>query len=499
MERTTLGELASWEPPPDEIDYYHRFINVIDEFYPDDWRSWEVNNISYEDLFGDRISSDEENRLRFAVPTLHLAYAFSEGPPSLSERRYKRIKRQLITWPLGRAIIYSPFATMKKIHPTDAGNRFSELLSELKGQLISRAEAAKVLHTTERKFRPPFTMPSTSQKRTYSSGPTPYKKPRNEGCDTMTEFMKQQNVMLQKLCQLSEDQNKTIRLVYKKISNKARRLDKDKSESFDSCDEGSCERSSNQEPTGEIEDDDSAALEAKEIEATRKAADEGLVKQGIACQRLGTDSWQNISYADGQEKFEAAPVFNNLNVNSSLTKITPPWKVVTVLEKMDLCLGAITHGLLQQRKEFQEIYQKATLEVKSVISKYFLSSESSYRQTSDSLLQYTCGRRAEVIQQRRSLYKPSSQIIHELLHSIPPSSTHLFSESKFYELLKEQGGIHKIFPRKIKLKEGKKYSCQTSSVSEKPHPSESYRRPSKVTERPTFSNRRTRNAVKQKT
>ncbi|KAJ8728379.1 hypothetical protein PYW08_016764 [Mythimna loreyi] len=123
MQRTTLGELASWEPPHDEIIYFQNFVSIIDEFYPDDWRSWEVNSVSYEDLFGDRISSDEECRLRFAVPTLHLAYAFSEGPPSLSERKYKRIKRYLITWPLGRAIIYSPFATMKKIHPTDADGR----------------------------------------------------------------------------------------------------------------------------------------------------------------------------------------------------------------------------------------------------------------------------------------------------------------------------------------------------------------------------------------
>lgn len=506
MQRTTLGELALWEPPPDEIDYFQRFISVIDKFYPDDWRSWEVNNVSYEDLFGDKISSDEECRLRFAVPTLHLAYAFSDGSPSLSERKYKSIKRQLITWPLGRAIIYSPFATMKKIHPTDAGNNFSELLSVLKSQLMSRSEAAKILQNTQAKSRSPFKMPSISQKRAHSPGPAPYKKARNEDCDTLTDYLRQQNIMLEKLCKLSEDQNENMKLVREKISNKCGNQDIEKSESHYSSEVRSwCARSYNQaepprdleSPTDELGDSASTvSVDTIETVATLNVAEDRLVKQGIACQRLGTDGWQNINYTDGQKKFQAAPVFTNLKVNSHLAKVTPPGQLVTVLEKMDLCLGAITHGLLQQRKEFQEIYQKATLEVKSVISKYFLSSESSFRRTSDTLLQYTCGKRVEVIQQRRSIYRPTNTILHELLHAIPPSSTHLFSEQKLSDLVKEQGGIQEFYPdnSKFKSKAGRKGASRKPDNGDKQGSSKIYRKPKdKVNlERSTFIKRRTR-------
>lgn len=508
MQRTTLGELALWEPPPDEIDYFQRFISIIDEFYPDDWRSWEVNNVSYEDLFGDRISSDEECRLRFAVPTLHLAYAFSDGSPSLSERKYKSIKRQLITWPLGRAIIYSPFATMKKIHPTEAGNRFSEVLSELKSQLMSRSEAAKILQNTHNKTRPPFKMPSISQKRAHSPGPAPYKKARNEDCDTLTDFLRKQNIMLEKLCKLTEDQHENIKLVHEKISNKCGSQNSEKPESYYSSEVGSWRaRSYNQaepardleSPTDELVDDSASTVSVNTIEtvATLNVAEDILVKQGIACQRLETDGWTNINCVEGQKRFQAAPVFTNLKVNRNLATVTPPGQLVTVLEKMDLCLGAITHGLLQQRKEFQEIFQKATLEVKSVISKYFLSSESSFRRTSDALLQYTCGKRAEVIQQRRSIYKPSNEVLHELLHKIPPSSTYLFSEPKLSDLVKEQGGIQEFFPEKYnsKPKAGSKGASQRLDVGDK-ESSKTYRKPdARSLERSTNTKRRTRSNV----
>lgn len=83
--------------------------------------------------------------------------------------------------------------------------------------------------------------------------------------------------------------------------------------------------------------------------------------------------------------------------------MTPAWQLVSVLEKMDMCLGAITHGLLQQRQTFQDIYENAPASVKAYISKKFLDSDSTFRKTSDSLLQYTCGKRAEAIQQRRGI------------------------------------------------------------------------------------------------
>jgi hypothetical protein len=173
-----------------------------------------------------------------------------------------------------------------------------------------------------------------------------------------------------------------------------------------------------------------------------------LVKQGRECQRFNSESWQNIRYAEVQKTFQATPTFTSLKVNGNLATVTPSWQLVFVLEKMDLCLAATTHGLLQQRQTFQNIYKNAPAAVKSHISKYFLASESTFRKTSDSLLQYVCGRRAEVIQHRRGIYKTHNKTLNDLLHGIPPSETHLFAEPQLSEFVKEQGGVYKLFPSK---------------------------------------------------
>ncbi|KAJ2937121.1 hypothetical protein O0L34_g19445 [Tuta absoluta] len=190
--------------------------------------------------------------------------------------------------------------------------------------------------------------------------------------------------------------------------------------------------------------------ETKEFEAKIAKADDIFVKQGVTCQRFNSEGWQNIQYAEVQKLFQASPAFTSLKVNGNLATVTPSWNMVTLLEKMDMCLGAITHGLLKQRETFQNVYQKAPPNVKSYISKEILSPDAPFRKISDSLLQYTCGKRAETIQQRRGIYKPANKTLNELLHAIPPSEHHLFAEPQLSELVKEQGGVTKLFPRKFR-------------------------------------------------
>lgn len=52
--------------------------------------------------------------------------------------------------------------------------------------------------------------------------------------------------------------------------------------------------------------------------------------------------------------------------------------------------------------------------------------DSVFRQLSDDVLQYVCGRRAEVIEQRRKLFLPKNNQVASLMEAIPPSSSHLF-------------------------------------------------------------------------
>lgn len=122
-----------------------------------------------------------------------------------------------------------------------------------------------------------------------------------------------------------------------------------------------------------------------------------------------------------------------------------------------MTLGALTYGLLLQRKAFEEACTKLEAKAKQEIQKHFLDSNSEFRKISDNLLQYTCGRRAEVIQTRRDTYKCPNKVLNDVLHEIPPSDTHLFCEEKLNEAIKEQGGAYKFFPKKaIQLKQTKK-------------------------------------------
>ncbi|KOB66691.1 Uncharacterized protein OBRU01_15725 [Operophtera brumata] len=114
MVRSTMGALTEMKPPDEEEMFFKNVISTLDEVYPNSWRAWVINSPAYEDLFGESITSDLECRLRFAIPTVKLAKAYS-SETSLSERRYRKIKKILISWPLGRALIYAPLTIMAKV------------------------------------------------------------------------------------------------------------------------------------------------------------------------------------------------------------------------------------------------------------------------------------------------------------------------------------------------------------------------------------------------
>ncbi|KOB67017.1 Uncharacterized protein OBRU01_20288, partial [Operophtera brumata] len=217
MGRTTLGEVAKWDPPPEQEEFYKNVIDILDGCYPQDWKSWEVSEASYEDLFGVKISSDDENRLRFAIPTVLLANAYG-SLTSFSERKYRLIKRILLNWPLGRALIYSPLATMKKIHPTDAYSGFMQNLSDIKSQLLSRQAASATLKTraeaptTSVEPSSPSVASSaytTGNARKRSHSPEPFQAAVTKGLET---FMDKQNRLLEQLVALSRHQTDLLTL-----------------------------------------------------------------------------------------------------------------------------------------------------------------------------------------------------------------------------------------------------------------------------------------------
>nr|CAI5830700.1 unnamed protein product [Callosobruchus analis] len=74
---------------------------------------------------------------------------------------------------------------------------------------------------------------------------------------------------------------------------------------------------------------------------------------------------------------------------------------------------------------------------KEDITTHLLKGE--FREISDEILQYTCGRRAEAIELRRTSFYPKNDAIASQLENIPPSETFLFDESQFADFFKLHG------------------------------------------------------------
>lgn len=162
-----MGELVRWQPPAADESYYQGLIHTLEGLYPEDWKNWVVRNVSYKDIFGDTITSDTEARLRFAVPTLRLARIF-RCEKSLSERRYRSLKRKLLEWPIGLALIYQPLSVMIKIHCGGLQNKFEEMLPSLKPHFLSRQEASNILKDEANEENTSMFETSTSSKRPHS-------------------------------------------------------------------------------------------------------------------------------------------------------------------------------------------------------------------------------------------------------------------------------------------------------------------------------------------
>lgn len=481
---TTIRELLDFEPPPADEAYYRALILTLEGLYPDGWKDWVVRNVTQKDLFGETLTPDTEARLRFAVPTIRLARIF-RCEKSLSERRYRTLKRKLLEWPIGRALIYQPLSIMIKVHPSGPQNKFDAMLPTLKQYFLPRKEASDILRAEaiEENATSVASSISTPSKRKHTPDPVPKpKRQSNHSSESLSEYMRQQNEILGRLCEI------TYGLTHQQPPTSRSHVDSEEDsvvneDSWSPPPLGEEEKPIDPEPDAEEPFLDFAP-ETKESEAKVSKATDKMVEMGTRCQKLDTDGWQNIRYAEVQKMFQATPVFTALKVNGHLASVTPSWQLVSILEKMDLCLGAVSHGLLQQRTAFEETYANAPPDVKAYLSKHFLTKDKAqFRKVSDSLLQYTCGKRAEILEQRRALYKPQNKTMSELLHAIPPSTTLLFAEPQLSDLIKEQGGVSKVFPGKFKKSNAPTYS--------KPKGKQGFR-----SERPTFRKQNQRNPEK---
>ncbi|KAJ2937306.1 hypothetical protein O0L34_g19257 [Tuta absoluta] len=84
----------------------------------------------------------------------------------------------------------------------------------------------------------------------------------------------------------------------------------------------------------------------------------------------------------------------------------------------------------------------------AAVNKVLADRSTEFRQISDHLLQFTCGKRAEAIELRRKVLASISENLGPLLHKIPPSENCLFDEEKLQELSKALTSSFNAFRKK---------------------------------------------------
>lgn len=470
----TLGELFTRNYDEEEEELLTKVKSIIEESLPTGWRDWKVIDWSKEELLGRKMDHKILNKIRFAIPSVELVKAFYPEAKAIGEKAYKNMKLKLLDWDICRALITNPNQVAAKLRGSAAqAEIFKRAVESIRASVYSREQISDALTTdveshqnrvkiysrsnsesrnnpikhTKRK-RP--RLPSSSSEENsvqpasdhfYSSSPernspklrryspSPSCSPKRNTTDSRLDRME---AMIQNLYGMIstnnyDKENKLDTPSWRAPSPTLVLPEEDNNETNNNWDIFS--------PT------------TKESEPAIPRANPILEQQGVKCQRLGEPTWNKIRYADAQKKLQASPVFHCLRINATMYQHSHPNQLKDLLGKCDSAFGTITHGLLVQRLKLQEALKKVAEQHPEATEslKKMLASESEFRLISDDLLQYTCGKRAEVIESRRKLYEPKNNFYRSVLNEIPPSSTHLWDEDKLQEAIKTHG-ISKIAP-----------------------------------------------------
>ncbi|KAL4720728.1 hypothetical protein ACJJTC_004445 [Scirpophaga incertulas] len=242
---------------------------------PEGWRLWKTENPTKEGLFGESIDPQLLNKIRIALPTLGVVQAFYPDADYIAEKPFREMKASMLNWAFCRALIVSPTYLVSKI-------------KELK--FVVSLEEKAFLRRRES---------------------TPAKRSRigilEEKVDNLINIITRQ----------------TRAASATSVSTITSESDKNNKSSSDI-------ESSFQFPpySGEYNGNKSAVFnfdpEVKEDEPSIPVPSETIKAQGIACQKLGSSSWNRIRYKDVQKRLQASPVFNTLkHVNDQLCSLTP--------------------------------------------------------------------------------------------------------------------------------------------------------------------------------
>lgn len=190
-------------------------------------------------------------------------------------------------------------------------------------------------------------------------------------------------------------------------------------------------------------------------------------------QHLDSSEWSNVRYADVQKKYLSTPAFTHLGLNDELLPFeNKPY----FLRSLDQTFGALTSMLLAQREALQESlktlltwssHEETKLTSASLRTKVqeLFANDCKFKEISKDIMQVTCGRRANIIEQRRdhALSGVKDKFHKTALRRIPPSCEHLFQSREFSEAVTKMGGEQKVFKRPYLPAEGSQATPKRSS------------------------------------
>ncbi|CAG5053512.1 unnamed protein product [Parnassius apollo] len=399
LQRCARSSLLGWEAnDPEDNIVLKRIIKLIDGHLPLGWKEWKIRVFDKDDLLENEFDPRILNKIRFAIPTVGLVRAFSRECTSLKAKTYRDIKLKLLKWPLCVGLIIYPMSLAARVRGSAVQNELIiASISDMRPLLKSREEENRELAAQSEESEDEISVPST---RTSSS-----RSKKLSRLDKLEQGQRKLENMLEQFIKSFQPEDHSYS-VSEKVSTSP-----EPSEDEENAPRLSVSSPKPWEPpTSLVNEDFDWTPTTREQEPLIPTPSQHIATQGTECQRLGDISFR-IRYAEVQKKLHASPVFGSLKVNPILTTYGPPSNQ-DQLVRMDYTLGTISHGLLLQREELTNTLKDLAIKHPSMKQdlKNILSTDTPFKSLSDDLLQYVCGRRAEIIEQRRE-WVPSKIII----------------------------------------------------------------------------------------
>ncbi|KAF6208367.1 hypothetical protein GE061_016821 [Apolygus lucorum] len=444
---TTLGTLYDL-PAPEPV--FEKLKEIIASSLPPDWRNWTVLTTMMQGTI------NEGHKARFAIPSVQLFSVLAPGLTQISERKYRSIKVALLAWPLGRALIYAPSSLSVKIRGSqEVHDHFIRQVEILRPTLLSRKELNENLCPSpgsQNQF-----VPSTNSEHNDLSDSENEPSPSFEPLSPVKQPESAENLRVASLEARMASLQSTVASLVEAIQSSVQpsqipdtlSVQQDDSDG----DEGSTAESSDEEaldlwgrgsftsPTDNVKSSFFDPLTAEKDPDILDPLPE-LSAQAIQCQRLGKPGWNRVRYLEAERRLKRSGVFQPLEMNPHFSNVAPASDYA--LWKQERLLASVTHGLLAQRKAFRKGCESLTTLCPGAapfIDQCFLQENTDFRAESDALLQFTCGKRAEVLAARRKAVEPNDAQSRRRLRLIPPSTTHLFDDEALGKWVASSGSV----------------------------------------------------------